>query len=141
MLNLHRYGDRAPLSFKGRLFAMAWIYFGLIVISITMAMVTTALTTVTLKSASTLYGSKVNIQCSLVIISSTGLCRVLSCVHLLAIKGTMPPQAHVRVDGKHYEIVGPTFSNTIGEFRKLFSSVLIALICGKFSDSFIYKRS
>ena len=39
------------------------------------------------------------------------------------LKGTMPPQAHVRVDDKHFETVGTTFSNTVGEFRKLFSSV------------------
>ena len=35
-------------------------------------------------------------------------------------KGTMSSQAHARDDEKHFEIVGPTFSNTIGEFRKLF---------------------
>ena len=36
-------------------------------------------------------------------------------------EGTMLPQAHARVDEKHFEIVGPTFSDTTGEFRKLFS--------------------
>jgi len=56
--HFHRYGDRAPLSYKGRIFAIAWILFGLIVIAITMAMLTTALTTVTLKSEPKLYGSK-----------------------------------------------------------------------------------
>ena len=35
----------------------------------------------------------------------------------------MSPQAHAGVDEKHFEIVGPTFSNTVGEFRKLFSSL------------------
>ena len=39
------------------------------------------------------------------------------------LKGLCHPQAHVRVDEKHFEIVGPPFSNTVGEFRKLFSSV------------------
>ncbi|XP_044183373.1 uncharacterized protein LOC114961704 isoform X1 [Acropora millepora] len=53
------YGDRAPLCFKGRIFAMVWIYFGLVVIAITMAMLTTALTTVTMTSAITIYGTKV----------------------------------------------------------------------------------
>ncbi|XP_068689584.1 protein sidekick-1-like isoform X2 [Montipora foliosa] len=53
------YGDRAPLSYKGRLFAVIWIYFGLVVIAVTMAMLTTALTTVTLKSATKIYGSKI----------------------------------------------------------------------------------
>ena len=32
----------------------------------------------------------------------------------------MSPQAHARVYEKYFEIVGPTFLNTIGEFRKLF---------------------
>ena len=36
------------------------------------------------------------------------------------LKGTMLRQAHSRVDEKHFKIVGPTFSNTVGEFRKLF---------------------
>ena len=36
----------------------------------------------------------------------------------------MSPQAHARVDEKHFEIVGPTFSNIVREFRKLFSSGL-----------------
>ena len=31
-------------------------------------------------------------------------------------------QAHARVDEKHFEIVGPTFSNTVEEFRNLFES-------------------
>ena len=41
----------------------------------------------------------------------------------LGLKGTMLPAAHARVDENHFEIVSPTFSNTVGEFRKLFSSV------------------
>ena len=52
----------------------------------------------------------------------------------------MLPQAYACVDEKHFEIVDPTFSNTVGEFRKLFSSVWIAFIFGKLAD-FIYKRS
>ena len=36
-----------------------------------------------------------------------------------ALKGTMSSQAHARVDEKHFEIVGPTFTNTVGEFREL----------------------
>lgn len=39
---------------------MLWIYFGLVVIAITMAMLTTALTTVTMTSAITIYGTKVS---------------------------------------------------------------------------------
>ena len=40
------------------------------------------------------------------------------------LKGPMSSQAHARVDENHFEIVGKTFfSNTVGEFRKLFSSV------------------
>ena len=40
-----------------------------------------------------------------------------------SLKGTISSQAQARVDETHFEIVGPTFSNTVGEFRKLFSSV------------------
>ena len=43
------------------------------------------------------------------------------------IKGTMSPQAHVRVDERHFEIVGPTFSKTVGEFAE--EAVFIGLIC------------
>ena len=56
-------------------------------------------------------------------------------------KGTMSPQAHARVNEKHFEIVGATFSNTVGEFRKLFSSVWIAFVFGKLAECFIHKRS
>ena len=35
-------------------------------------------------------------------------------------KGTMPHLAHVRVDEKHFEIVGPTFLNIVGELKRLF---------------------
>ena len=34
-------------------------------------------------------------------------------------KGTMSPQVHPQVDEKHFEIVGPTFSNTVREFKRL----------------------
>ena len=30
----------------------------------------------------------------------------------------MSPQTHARVDEKHFEIVGPTFSKTVGEFAE-----------------------
>ena len=39
------------------------------------------------------------------------------------LKGTMTPQAHAHVDEKQFEIVGSAFSNTVGEFRWLFSFV------------------
>ena len=52
----------------------------------------------------------------------------------------MSPQTHARVDEKHFEIIGPTFSNTVGEFRKLLSSVWIAFIFWKLAESFIYNR-
>ena len=35
-------------------------------------------------------------------------------------KGTISPQVYACVDEMHFEIVGLTLSNTIGEFRKLF---------------------
>ena len=51
------------------------------------------------------------------------LCIDLFTTQLDLFKGTMSPQAHARIDEKHFEIVGPTFSNTVGEFRELFASV------------------
>ena len=48
----------------------------------------------------------------------------------------MLPQAHARVDERHFEIAGPTFSNIVGEFRKLFLSVGIAFIFGKLAELF-----
>jgi len=35
------------------------------------------------------------------------------------VKGTMSPQVHAQVDEKYFEIVGPTFSNIVREFRRL----------------------
>ena len=51
----------------------------------------------------------------------------------------MSPQAHARVDEKHFDIVGPAFSNTVGEseavfiFRKLSVFLFVCL--------FVYKCS
>ena len=45
----------------------------------------------------------------------------------------MSPQAYARVDEKHIEIVGPSFSSTVEEFRKQFSFVLLL-------DSFAFLR-
>ena len=36
------------------------------------------------------------------------------------LKGTMSPQVHAQVDNNNFEIVSPTFSNTVREFRRLF---------------------
>ena len=35
------------------------------------------------------------------------------------LKGTMSPQLLAQVDNNNFEIVGPTFSNTVREFRRL----------------------
>ena len=48
---------------------------------------------------------------------------------------------HARVDEKYFEIVGPTFSNTIGEFRKLFSSFESRSSLESYLDFFVYKSS
>ena len=50
------------MSYKGRLFAVAWIYFDLVIVTVPLAMLTTALTTVALKSATKINGSKVSVQ-------------------------------------------------------------------------------
>ena len=42
------------------MFAIAWVLFGLVIIALTMAMITTALTSISLKSDTKLYGSKVS---------------------------------------------------------------------------------
>jgi len=38
---------------------------------------------------------------------------------LVGLKGTMSPQVLAQVDNNNFEIVGPTFSNTVREFRRL----------------------
>ena len=53
----------------------------------------------------------------------------------------MLPQEHAHIVEKQFEIVGPTFSNTIRELRRLFLSVWIAFIFRKLAEFFIYKRS
>ncbi|XP_068752748.1 uncharacterized protein [Montipora capricornis] len=53
------YGDRAPLSYKGRFFSIVWMYFGLVIIAVTMAMLTSTRTTDILKSTTKIYGSKI----------------------------------------------------------------------------------
>ena len=55
------YGDRSPISHLGRIFAVGWLLTGLVIIAITMAALTTALTEITVHSKTTIYGSKVAI--------------------------------------------------------------------------------
>ena len=53
------YGDRTPMSQLGRIFAVGWVLVGLVIISVMMGALTTALTTITSVSDTTIYGSKV----------------------------------------------------------------------------------
>ena len=46
----------------------------------------------------------------------------------------MSPQRHAPVNEKHFEIVGPTLSNTVEESEAVF-------IFGKLAEVFVYKRS
>ena len=55
------YGDRSPISHLGRIFAVGWLLTGLVIIAITMAALTTALTEIAVHSKTTIYGSKVAI--------------------------------------------------------------------------------
>lgn len=57
-----RYGDRAPMSFITRLVSIAWTVIGLVMLSIFMGMVTTALTVVTqeINQEAALYGANVS---------------------------------------------------------------------------------
>ena len=54
------YGDRCPKSISGRLFAIVWILTGICMCSIFTAMLTTALTTISLDSEITLPRAKVS---------------------------------------------------------------------------------
>ena len=49
----------------------------------------------------------------------------------------MSPQAHARVDEKHFEMVDPTFSNTVGEFRKSFTDFFITNFFSKLQKLFV----
>lgn len=62
--------------------------------------------------------------------------------HPTSLKGLchLPRPNDAGIDEKHFEIVGTTFSNTIGEFKKLFSSVSITFIFRKLAECFIYIR-
>ena len=53
------YGDRSPIGQLGRTFAVGWVLTGLVIIAITVAALTTALTEITTHSKTTIYGSKV----------------------------------------------------------------------------------
>ena len=54
------YGDRCPKSISGRLFAIVWILTGICMCSIFTAMLTTALTTISLDTEIALQRSKVS---------------------------------------------------------------------------------
>ena len=55
------YGDRSPIGQLGRIFAVGWVLTGLVIIAITVAALTTALTEITAHRKTTIYGSKVAI--------------------------------------------------------------------------------
>ena len=54
--------------------------------------------------------------------------------YLQSTKVTMSPQVHAQVDEKHFEIVGPTFSNTVREFKRLLCR--IGCKCKRISTDF-----
>ena len=54
-----RYGDKAPCTFLGRLFGIAWVLTGIVIISIVTGSIATELTCVTLGDDVMIYGSKV----------------------------------------------------------------------------------
>ena len=56
------------------------------------------------------------------------------------LKECMSPKGHECVVEKHFEASCPTFSKTIRQFRRLFSSVSIVFIFGKLAEVFNYKR-
>ena len=54
-----RYGDRVPVGFWSRLFAVAWILTGLVVASVLTGALAASLTFYTIEKDVMLYGSKV----------------------------------------------------------------------------------
>ncbi|XP_031568614.1 uncharacterized protein LOC116303242 isoform X2 [Actinia tenebrosa] len=55
------YGDRAPRSFLGRVFAVMWILLGICIVSIFTATLTTSLTTISLDTKRSVTGSKIGV--------------------------------------------------------------------------------
>ncbi|XP_048579794.1 uncharacterized protein LOC5501224 isoform X1 [Nematostella vectensis] len=53
------YGDRSPVSYSGRIFAVSWTLTGIIIVSLATGVLTTSLTEITLKSKSRIYGTKI----------------------------------------------------------------------------------
>ena len=56
-----RYGDKAPVTYNGRLFSVVWILMGLVIIGIFNGSITTAITTFTLTFDFSLYGKTVHV--------------------------------------------------------------------------------
>lgn len=54
-----RYGDRCPLSVAGRVVAMAWTLFGVVLIGMIVGNIAASLTTVAVNEGGSLYGMKV----------------------------------------------------------------------------------
>ena len=54
-----RYGDKVPKSVVARLFAVVWILFGLVIMAIFMASITTALTAASIEPDKSLANKKV----------------------------------------------------------------------------------
>ena len=56
--HLFRYGNKAPRSFGARVFAVVWIFFGLVIMAIFMANITTALTAASLEYDADLFNKR-----------------------------------------------------------------------------------
>ena len=58
-----RYGDKTPVTYVGRLFAVSWILSGVVIVSIVTSTIATSLTSyVVLGTDIPVYGSKVRTQ-------------------------------------------------------------------------------
>ena len=58
-LFVNRYGDRSPRSIPARILGIIWTLIGLVIISVLVGALATALTSVTVEQPIILYGSKV----------------------------------------------------------------------------------
>jgi hypothetical protein len=56
-----RYGDKSPRTFFGRFFGMVWIIFGLVICSVMVATLETALTVTSMDKKIEIFGKDVSI--------------------------------------------------------------------------------
>ena len=61
VVNFYSYGDRRPVTFPGKLFAILWIIVGYVIITLLTSYMVSSITLVLVKERTTIYGAKVSI--------------------------------------------------------------------------------